>query len=73
LMLKVEIDVDAERERLAKEIGRVETEIGKSENKLALPSFIGRAPPQIVAQERERLASFGTLLKQLRLQLARLR
>jgi valyl-tRNA synthetase len=72
LMLKIEIDVDAERERIAKEIGRVETEIGKSENKLALPSFVARAPPQVVAQERERLANFGTLVNQLRQQLARL-
>jgi len=72
LMLKIEIDVGAERERLAKEIGRVETEIGKSQNKLAMPSFLDRAPPQIVAQERERLATFGTLAGQLRQQLARL-
>ena len=31
-----------------------------------------RAPPQVVTQERERLAGFGVLLKQLRSQLARL-
>jgi len=72
LMLKIEIDVVAERERLAKEIGRVEAEIAKSENKLALPSFIERAPPTVVAQEHQRLADFVGLLKQLRLQLARL-
>ncbi|TRZ57035.1 MAG: valine--tRNA ligase [Rhodocyclaceae bacterium] len=73
LMLKIEIDVDTERQRLAKEIGRVETEISKSENKLALPSFIERAPPQVVAQERERLTNFGTLVGQLRQQLTRLK
>ncbi|MCX7173464.1 MAG: valine--tRNA ligase [Proteobacteria bacterium] len=72
LMLKIEIDVVAERARLVKEIGRVESEITKSENKLALPSFVERAPPPVVAQERERLVGFGALLNQLRLQLAHL-
>ncbi|MFA6313856.1 MAG: valine--tRNA ligase [Sterolibacterium sp.] len=72
LMLKIEIDVVAERARIFKEITRVESEIRKSETKLALPSFIERAPPPVVAQERERLAGFGALLNQLRSQLARL-
>jgi valyl-tRNA synthetase len=73
LMLKIEIDVVAERARLLKEIGRVEAEIKKSETKLGLASFIERAPPPVVAQERERLAGFAALLNQLREQLARLK
>ena len=73
LMLKIEIDVAAERERIAMEIARVAGEISKAEKKLALPSFVERAPAQVVAQERERLESFSALNAQLRGQLERLK
>jgi valyl-tRNA synthetase len=72
LMLKVEIDVAAERERLSKEITRLETEIGKAEAKLGNESFVARAPAAVVAQEKERMANFSATLVKLREQFGKL-
>jgi len=72
LMLEIEIDVAAERERLNKELARIAAEIAKAEKKLATESFIARAPAAIVAQEKERLANFSALYAKLQAQRARL-
>jgi valyl-tRNA synthetase len=72
IMLDVEIDPDAERERIGREIARIEAEIAKIEAKLANESFVTRAPAQVVAQERQRLAGFLATLEKLKPQLERL-
>jgi len=66
LLLKIEIDVGAERERLGKEIARLENEIRKAEGKLGNSSFVERAPPAVVAQEKERLNGFAATLQKVR-------
>jgi valyl-tRNA synthetase len=73
LMLRIEIDLAAEVARLEKEVARLRGEIAKSEAKLANPSFVERAPPAVVAQERERLAAFCATLEKVAAQLAKLK
>jgi valyl-tRNA synthetase len=58
LALHVEIDVGAERERLTKEITRLEGEIVKANNQLGNENFVSRAKPEVVEQMRARLAGF---------------
>jgi valyl-tRNA synthetase len=72
LMLKIEIDIAAERERLIKELDRVQTEMEKAQTKLANSNFVARAPAKVVEQEKERLASFGATLGKLKEQLQKL-
>jgi len=53
--LKGLVDVEAEIQRLLKEIGKIEKEIEMFSRKLENPSFVDRAPADIVAKEREKL------------------
>ncbi len=66
LMPHIEVDPIAEKARLKKEESRFETEISKSNSKLSNASFVDRAPPNVVAQERARLAEFEAKLAKLR-------
>src|SRR5574343_26568 len=72
LMLKVEIDVAAERERLKKEIEKLEKQIAIAQGKLSNEGFVARAPAAVVEQEKQRVADFSATLEQLTPQLAKL-
>ena len=72
IMLYKEVDPAAEAERISKEIVRIEGEIGKCKTKLDNSSFVERAPAQIVAQERRRLADSKQTLANLQDQLTKL-
>ncbi len=73
LMLKVEIDVAAEKERLGKEVTRLENEIAKANGKLNNKNFVARAPAAVVEQEKVRVAGFTASLDKLATQLAKLK
>ena len=72
LMLKIEVDVAAERIRIGKEIARLESEIAKTRAKLSNSNFVERAPLEVVDQESKRLQHFETTLARVRAQLQRL-
>jgi valyl-tRNA synthetase len=72
LMLKVEIDIAAEKIRLAKEIEKLEKQISIAQNKLGNESFVARAPAAVIDQEKQRVADFTATLEQLKPQLAKL-
>ena len=72
MMLKVEIDIAAERERLAKEIEKLEKQISIAQGKLANDGFVARAPAAVVEQEKQRVADFTATLEKLKPQLAKL-
>ena len=59
------IDVAAERDRLGKEIAKVEDELAKVRAKLANPSFAGKVPPAVLADHQQREAAWAEKLGQL--------
>ena len=52
------IDLDRERDRLGKELDRLETQLQATYTRLASESFTGRAPADVVQREREKAESF---------------
>ena len=59
-------DKAAERDRLDKEIARLEGELRTVEAKLSNASFVDRAPAAVVQEHRQRKADFSDQLAQLR-------
>jgi valyl-tRNA synthetase len=59
------VDLQHELARLDKEIKRLGSELDKANAKLANANFVANAPAEVVAQEQERIARFGTEREQL--------
>ena len=66
------VDVGAERERLAKEIAKVEKEVGGIEKKLENPGFRAKAPADVIAKDEARVVELRESLAVLRSTLERL-
>ncbi len=59
------IDKDAELARLNKEIDKLQRELEKVQNKLGNENSVGKAPAEVVAKERERMADMEATLGKL--------
>ena len=66
------IDVDAERQRLAKQRDKIDAELKRARAKLGNPNFVSNAPADVVTQEKQREAEFERQIVQLGEQLDRL-
>jgi valyl-tRNA synthetase len=66
------IDFEAEKIRLAKEIGKLQGDAKKIEAKLGNADFVARAPEEVVEENRERLAEAQARASKLEAALARL-
>jgi valyl-tRNA synthetase len=73
IMLYKEVDPALEAERISKEIARANGEIAKAKAQLANPSFVERAPAQVVEEVRKRLSNNQQELLKLQEQLQKLR
>ncbi len=58
------VDVGAERARLAKELEKIRSEIGKVEEKLANPAFAEKVPAKVLDEHKQRLADWQAKEKQ---------
>ena len=59
-------DEARERERLDKEIARIENDSRTAENKLKNKSFVDRAPASVVDEHRKRLKNLSAQLAKLK-------
>ena len=66
------IDVDAERARLNKEIGKLEKEVARVNGKLSNEKFVSNAPEAVIAKEKEKQAQYESALSNLKDQLVSL-
>jgi valyl-tRNA synthetase len=60
------IDVGVEKERISKEIGRMEGLLKGLEGKLSNPDFTNRAPKEVVDKERQKKTDFADKLEKLK-------
>ena len=58
LVVSDALDIESEKSRLAKEIGKIDKEISIIEKKLSNQNFIAKAPEDVVVEQRSRLAEY---------------
>jgi valyl-tRNA synthetase len=72
ICLYMEIDVDAEKVRIRKEIARVTGDLARETAKLSNEAFVAKAPAVVIEQVRKRIADLTATLAKLEDQLKRL-
>ena len=60
------VNLDEERARLAKEVGKVEDELARVQKKLANGDFLAKAKTEVVHKEREKATQFEEKIRTLR-------
>ena len=63
------VDLEKERARIEKEMGKQQGELDKLLSKLNNPGFLAKAPEAVVAAEREKCEKIEALLQKLKEQL----
>ena len=66
------IDIDAEKDRIAKDLAQVESDLNRTRKNLANDSFLGYAPAEVVEKEREKEQEFLAKAARLRANLTSL-
>jgi len=66
------INLDEERARLAKEVGKVEDELARVQKKLANADFIAKAKEEVVDKERQKASQFEDKIRTLKNSLEKL-
>jgi len=59
------IDLDKERDRLQKEIKRLQGDIAKIDEKLGNAEFVSNAPPDIIEEQKSRKSDWSATLEKL--------
>ena len=66
------VDIDKEIERLKKEQKKLQGELKRSEGMLGNPNFVNKAPEKKIAEEREKLEKYQSMMAQVQERLAQL-
>ena len=64
------VDIEKEKARLTKDLGKKQGELKGLEGKLSNPGFLAKAPENVVAAERERMEKLKELIKKIEEQLS---
>jgi valyl-tRNA synthetase len=63
LVYEQKVDVAAERERLTKELTKLESELANADRQLGNQQFLAKAPPQVVEGIRRRQGELHALIE----------
>ena len=64
------VDIEKEKARLQKDLGKKQGELKGLEGKLSNPGFLAKAPADVVAAEKERAEKLNELIRKIEEQLA---
>ena len=65
VLASAEIDAAAVRARVEARREELRSEVARAEGKLGNERFVANAPPEVVAEEREKLERYGAELEEL--------